>query len=398
MPASPDPITIRGTRTQAYVPVVQADGGITWAQVGTAGIADGAVTPAKVLAGGSSGQVPSKSGSTWAWLTPAVAADITSAVATHEADTTSIHGIADTSVLETTTGAQAKADNAETAASEYADSLFAGAVVKSPAGSDTNVVQPTADVPNLKLKLRSAQTANPLEVRSSADVLLARVLADGSIEVGGQAVVLTNDSRLPTSGQKSALAGSSGTPGASNPYVTQLDNSLRIRERIVRVAQGMKHETFPAGTFVGYTNPGTGVAVGGLIAGLTGETLTGVGFVVGTTGTPTSCWVALHRSSGGTYTRVALSADTPGAVGTGGLRTIAFATPYVPAADEALYISILQVGGTPATLARGNNSVANAYLGVAGGAARFYQQTGLSSFPDPLVPAATGFPIYLFVY
>lgn len=34
----------------------------------------------------------------------------TSAVSTHEADTTNVHGIADTSALETTTGAQAKAD------------------------------------------------------------------------------------------------------------------------------------------------------------------------------------------------------------------------------------------------------------------------------------------------
>lgn len=44
-----------------------------------------------------------------------------SAVATHSADTTSVHGIADTSALETTTGAQAKADAAQ-AASQPLDS------------------------------------------------------------------------------------------------------------------------------------------------------------------------------------------------------------------------------------------------------------------------------------
>jgi hypothetical protein len=43
------------------------------------------------------------------------------ALTDHEADTTGIHGIADTSLLETQTGAQTKADAAETAANEYTD-------------------------------------------------------------------------------------------------------------------------------------------------------------------------------------------------------------------------------------------------------------------------------------
>jgi hypothetical protein len=43
------------------------------------------------------------------------------ALAAHEADTTNIHGIADTAALETQTGAQAKADAAETAAAGYTD-------------------------------------------------------------------------------------------------------------------------------------------------------------------------------------------------------------------------------------------------------------------------------------
>ena len=42
---------------------------------------------------------------------------------------------------------------------------------------------------------------------------------------GGQAVVTTDDSRLPTSDQKAALAGSSGAPSASNKYLTALDRS-----------------------------------------------------------------------------------------------------------------------------------------------------------------------------
>ena len=44
-----------------------------------------------------------------------------SAVSTHSLDTTGVHGIADTSLLETATGAQAKADSALTSAEGYAD-------------------------------------------------------------------------------------------------------------------------------------------------------------------------------------------------------------------------------------------------------------------------------------
>jgi len=49
--------------------------------------------------------------------------DVSGAISTHNSDTTNVHGIADTSALETTTGAQAKADQAESDANAYADSL-----------------------------------------------------------------------------------------------------------------------------------------------------------------------------------------------------------------------------------------------------------------------------------
>jgi hypothetical protein len=48
--------------------------------------------------------------------TDAAVAAVADDVAAHEADTTGVHGIADTAALETTTGAQAKADTAQTAA------------------------------------------------------------------------------------------------------------------------------------------------------------------------------------------------------------------------------------------------------------------------------------------
>jgi len=45
-------------------------------------------------------------------------------LSTHASDTTSVHGIADTSLLETTSGAQDKADAAETAANSYTDTAI----------------------------------------------------------------------------------------------------------------------------------------------------------------------------------------------------------------------------------------------------------------------------------
>lgn len=56
------------------------------------------------------------SGSSHASVQAAAETTAASALASHSADTTGVHGIADTSVLETTTGAQAKADAAQSAA------------------------------------------------------------------------------------------------------------------------------------------------------------------------------------------------------------------------------------------------------------------------------------------
>jgi hypothetical protein len=56
-------------------------------------------------------------------LLEAAAADAQALLDAHAADTTSVHGIADTTALETQTGAQAKADQAETDAKAHAETL-----------------------------------------------------------------------------------------------------------------------------------------------------------------------------------------------------------------------------------------------------------------------------------
>lgn len=53
----------------------------------------------------------------------------------HASDTTNVHGIADTSLLETTSGAQSKADTAEAAANTYTDSLIGDITVDGTTGN-----------------------------------------------------------------------------------------------------------------------------------------------------------------------------------------------------------------------------------------------------------------------
>jgi hypothetical protein len=60
-----------------------------------------------------------------------------SELTTHDIDTTNVHGISDTSALETQTGAQAKADAAQTAAESYADTAVANLVDTAPSTLDT---------------------------------------------------------------------------------------------------------------------------------------------------------------------------------------------------------------------------------------------------------------------
>ena len=89
------------------------------------------------------------SGSSHASVQAAAEATAAAALAAHSADTTGVHGIADTSVLETTAGAQSKADSAETAAETYADSAVAthSADTTSVHGiSDTSTLLDTSDI------------------------------------------------------------------------------------------------------------------------------------------------------------------------------------------------------------------------------------------------------------
>lgn len=66
-----------------------------------------------------------------------VANNLTSAISAHNDDTTSVHGIADTSLLETTSGAQNKANAALASAQSYTDNALANLVDSAPGTLDT---------------------------------------------------------------------------------------------------------------------------------------------------------------------------------------------------------------------------------------------------------------------
>ncbi len=110
-------------------------GAVTADKIGTGAvtelkIADGSVTSAKIA----NGTIVNEDISTTAAIAQSKIADLTADLAAkaldadldaHTGATTSVHGIADTSQLETQTGAQAKADNALTSAEQYTDAHVA---------------------------------------------------------------------------------------------------------------------------------------------------------------------------------------------------------------------------------------------------------------------------------
>lgn len=122
---------------------------------------------------------------------PSVTAEIAArlaAAAAHEADTTNVHGIADTSTLVLTSDSRLTDQRTPTDASVTAAKVN-GAL--KPSGS-----------------------------AATTDESLRRLGTSSTHAAAG------DDSRFPTPGQKNALAGTSGTPGTANPYATEQDPRL----------------------------------------------------------------------------------------------------------------------------------------------------------------------------
>jgi hypothetical protein len=113
----------------------------------------------------------------------ATATDVSDAVSAHNADTTGVHGIADTAELETQTGAQAKADNAVTAAEASAAALYATKVA--PAITGNASAENLTITGNLTVQgTTTTVAATNLEVTDSLIYLAAEQYDVDTVDIG----------------------------------------------------------------------------------------------------------------------------------------------------------------------------------------------------------------------
>jgi hypothetical protein len=113
----------------------------------------------------------------------ATSTDVSNAVDAHNTDTTSVHGIADTAELETQTGAQAKADNAQSAAEATAAGLYA--TIISPTMSGSATVENITVTGNLTVQgTTTTVDATNLEVTDSLIYLSAEQFDTDALDIG----------------------------------------------------------------------------------------------------------------------------------------------------------------------------------------------------------------------
>jgi hypothetical protein len=112
-----------------------------------------------------------------------VATDISDAITAHDAETTNVHGIANTAVLETQSGAQSKADAAEAAAKSYTDTELSALVDSSPVLLDTlnELAAALNDDPSFATTVaNSIATKATLEIDTAADWTAANTVITAS--------------------------------------------------------------------------------------------------------------------------------------------------------------------------------------------------------------------------
>ena len=112
-------------------------------------------------------------------------------VEAHSSETTNVHGIADTSLLETTSGAQAKADAAQSNAASYTDTAIANLVDSSPSTLDTlnELAAALGDDPNFATTISSSLGARLSFIADTSENLLAA----NAVTEANTIYLLTND-------------------------------------------------------------------------------------------------------------------------------------------------------------------------------------------------------------
>ena len=115
------------------------------------------------------------------------------AVGTHNSETTSVHGIADTAELETQTGAQGKADLAQGAAENYADSLIGDVTVDGTAGNTvTDRIASAEDYTDSQIDAHVAVTTNVHGIADTSKIVLSDAVSttlEGALIITGDLTV-----------------------------------------------------------------------------------------------------------------------------------------------------------------------------------------------------------------
>lgn len=188
----------------------------------------------------------------------------------------------------------------------------------------------------------------------------------------------------------------SGTDQFVPSKATELLDDLAIaRKYLVLNAQGVVAETFDRAAIIGFTSPGGGAFVGGMVGLIASVPVSGAFVILAGTALASNCWVAMFRTADNT--RLAISADNPSMMAAAGRRFAFFTATYVPTVNDTVYVGLLSIATAP-TIGRGNNSVAQMYQALGSGKDSFVSQSGLSALASTLNPTSTAYAIYAGVF
>lgn len=268
-------------------------------------------------------------------------ADVTAAVAAHEADTTSVHGIADTSALETTTGSAAKVSTHAAASDPHGDRAAAAAALAAHE-ADTTSVHGIADTAALATTAAVAAGYQPLD---SGLTTIAGLTAttDSFLQAKGSAWAARTVAQVKTdlaiSGDVSTFSANALTLGESTlPRLQVTSTSSATGTGNLRLTYFTAQKT--------ETTTQVRVISGGTAAAAT-PTLVRIGLYL------------IDGSDGGTLVASTVS-DTALFAATNTVYTRSWSTPYAKVAGQRYALSVLVVTGAAAPTLAGHAALASA--------------------------------------